>query len=244
MARKAVVENNPKTFKKQPDVAALIAGAVALLGLVVWVGSSLMPLPQEEAVLADADTRAPAKDGESQPGSQTQSPTPSAPDPVASPALPPLRQITAGEPKPPPEPAQPSAKTPIKSVDPAPAKSPPSQTTRTPVPAPESAKGGGRFDAMRGRYTGNYFDASDMIGLTLVISSIENGVVKAAATLGGRGCEGQYPMQGTFQNNRLDLNATRKGGPAGDCPLSLSLAAQGNTLVGATGDGNKVQLSR
>jgi hypothetical protein len=83
-----------------------------------------------------------------------------------------------------------------------------------------------------------------MIGLTLVISGLEGGVVTGTASLGGRGCNGDYPMRGKLENGQLHLRATRNGGPAGDCPLGLVLAVQGNALAGASHSGDKVQLRK
>jgi hypothetical protein len=135
---------------------------------------------------------------------------------------------------------------------------PPSPSTNTPRDAAQpatSAAANGRKSAagadpavaaMRGRYVGNLFSSasSEMIGLTLVISAVEDGVVTGTASLGGRGCNGDYPMRGKLESGQLQLKATRNGGPAGDCPLGLMLAVQGDRLAGASHSGDKVQLRK
>lgn len=224
--------------RKIPDIGVLIGGGIALVAAGVWVASWLAPIPDEEAARVVAKSPTQKTNGERPPDTKVVE-TPAPPPAVSQkpPALQaPLRAVPAE-----PAPTQ-TPKAPSKSADEIVPTAPPTQAVKRASPAKDSPA----LAAMRGRYTGSVVDSGsgEMIGLTLVISSVEDGVVKGTATLGGRGCDGSYPMQGAFRNDQLDLRATRNGGPAGDCPLSLSLAAQGSKLVGAMGNGSKVQLSR
>ena len=86
-------------------------------------------------------------------------------------------------------------------------------------------------------------------GVTLQITSAENGALKATAIRGSAGlrgtdgCAGQYELAGTYQGDKLQLKSTAKGGGAGDCGLSFQLTADGNKLVGKMGQLD-VQLSK
>ena len=107
-------------------------------------------------------------------------------------------------------------------------------------------------ESLSGRYTGNVLMNAERgtvpVGLTLVIDSVEGGVVKGTATRGTAGrkgsCGGNYPMEGKLEDKKLELRSTEKGGPAGDCSLRLNLSVEGNKLVGTAGKGNAVELSR
>ena len=107
-------------------------------------------------------------------------------------------------------------------------------------------------DALVGKYTGSYAlavrDKEITVRLTLVIASVEDGVVKGTATTASSGsrppCDGDYPMAGKYEGNKLQLHATQKGGRTGDCSLALNLTVEGNKLVGTTGTGSQVQLSK
>jgi hypothetical protein len=263
--------------KKSPDIAVLIAAGVAVVALVAWLASWWAFSSDDEATQLTRVEKAQTATSKAQQQAHVDAPV-AAPPPVETtiapqhgeswPAAPeaakdepsasaraapheaPARAREARS-----DPAQDRARAeaavkPQVSAPPegsAPKKPPVNIATRA---ASESARGAPdpALEAMRGRYTGNYFDSSgsstEMIGLTLIISSVENGVVKATATLGGRGCHGEYPMQGTYQNKTLNLRATPKGGPAGDCPLNLALAVEGDRLAGAADNGDKVQLKR
>lgn len=221
-----------------PDIGALAAGGIALIAAGVWVASWLAPIPDEEVAKVEA-TSPPYKPSGDKRVDTTAAEVPPPPavisqtaPPPAAPRAPPAEPAPAAAPMPkaPPRPAEEIVAAP-----------PPVQAAKRVSPGTDNA-----LAAMRGRYTGNFVDSasSEFIGLTLVISSVDDGVVKGTATLGGRDCDGNYPMQGTFRNGQLDLRAPRNGGPAGDCPLSLSLSAQGGRLIGAMGNGSKVQLSK
>ncbi|HSQ04610.1 MAG TPA: hypothetical protein VLN59_11265 [Burkholderiales bacterium] len=104
-------------------------------------------------------------------------------------------------------------------------------------------------DALIGKYSGSVTypgrRGDTPIGLELVIESIESGTVKAKAAYSMRGpCAGEYLMAGTYADNKLRLKSIENSGRTGDCVLILNLAAEGNSLVGATASGYRVQLSR
>ena len=95
-----------------------------------------------------------------------------------------------------------------------------------------------------GTYSGSYsattFSGSNPIEvrLTLDITSLEDGIVKGKGMNYSRPCYGEYPLEGILKGNELKLDATRKGGPAGDCGMSLRLTVDGNKLVGTMGKWN------
>jgi hypothetical protein len=98
-------------------------------------------------------------------------------------------------------------------------------------------------EGLRGRYLGTLGDSA---GLTLVISAVEAGIVRATASVSGEGpCNDDYPMQGSVRGGKLELRATRMGGRAGDCPLGLSLSVgSGGRLTGSSASGGSVQLTK
>jgi hypothetical protein len=86
------------------------------------------------------------------------------------------------------------------------------------------------------------------VGMQLVVDSADNGVVKGTAKISARNrattCAGDYPMEGTYQENTLKLKTIEKGGVAADCGLILNLKHEGNKLVGTTGNGLAINLSK
>ncbi len=109
-------------------------------------------------------------------------------------------------------------------------------------------------ESLSGRYTGNLLvntqsQGTQSVGLALVIDSVEGGVVKGTATRFatgkvGRGCAGSFPMEGKLEDKKLALHSTGKSGGAGDCSLRLNLSVEGNKLIGTSGGGNAIELSR
>lgn len=105
-------------------------------------------------------------------------------------------------------------------------------------------------DSLVGTYTGAYSASSPtgntrQNGVKLVIDSAENGVVRGTATLDTGGpCSGNYAMAGKLAGGRLVMRSTRQSGAAGDCPFGLNVAMEGNKLVGSTGGGYPIQLSK
>jgi len=108
-------------------------------------------------------------------------------------------------------------------------------------------------ESLVGRYVGSYegqarTGGTRSNGVELNITSEENGIVKGEARLVTAGsCAGAYPMEGRFENNKLVMRATSKGGGAGDCSFSFNAVKEGNKLVGTTGtsgSGRPLQLSK
>ena len=95
-----------------------------------------------------------------------------------------------------------------------------------------------------GKYSGTFMQKTkygeQAARITLDITSVEDGKVKATAVRfagGGTGsCAGSYEMQGTHQENNVDITAVKTGGSAGDCDMRLQLVAAGNKLTGKFGE--------
>jgi hypothetical protein len=81
-------------------------------------------------------------------------------------------------------------------------------------------------------------------GLSLVIDGVEGELVKVTATSSSRHCGGTFPMEGTLKGNKLTLSATAGHGQGGGCRLRLNLSVEGNKLIGTTGGGGPVELSK
>jgi hypothetical protein len=98
-------------------------------------------------------------------------------------------------------------------------------------------------DLLLGRYTGGFTVSkgpkSIQVGMELVLTTEEQGAVKGTAKLLAGQCAGSYAMEGKFDNNKLDMKGS--GGP---CPFGFSATKQGNKLVGATGAGAPLELSK
>ena len=97
-------------------------------------------------------------------------------------------------------------------------------------------------DSPVGKYTGNYETtgiANVTHSVTVEISSFEGGKVKGIATRNSTartsGCRGQYPIEGTYKDNKISLRETEKGGPAGDCTFRFTGTREGDALVGKFG---------
>ena len=103
-------------------------------------------------------------------------------------------------------------------------------------------------ESIIGKYTGDFIMSTSRgpirTGLGLVLDRAEGGVVKGTATIFDWSCAGDYPMEGTFREGKMQLRSTAKGGRAGDCSLRLNLAVDGGRLTGTTGSGQPVQLSK
>ena len=94
-------------------------------------------------------------------------------------------------------------------------------------------------DAAVGTFRGS-FDAHTNIGLvsvgvTLTISSVDDGKVTGTGNLARGVCAGNYPLAGTLKGADLAVRATQKGGPAGDCSFGFRGKVDGNRLVGTMG---------
>lgn len=82
------------------------------------------------------------------------------------------------------------------------------------------------------------------VGLTLELTSLEDGTVKGKAVrMGTSSCAGEYPVQGTVKGNELELRSTARSGRASDCRTGFKLTVEGNKLTG-TMNGMIAQLSK
>jgi hypothetical protein len=80
--------------------------------------------------------------------------------------------------------------------------------------------------------------------LVLEIQTAQDGMLKAKATrhysgtrlVAGAGmCMGDYTLEGTYKDNKIDLRSVAPGGAAGDCRMTLRLAVEGDKLTGTMG---------
>ena len=101
-------------------------------------------------------------------------------------------------------------------------------------------------ESLVGTYNGNYElpRGTQRFGITLVISSAEDGKVKGNAIFQRGNCQGSYPVEGGVKGNTIRVRATAKGGPAGDCFFSFSGTVDGNRLVGKMGNTTDVEFRR
>ena len=98
-----------------------------------------------------------------------------------------------------------------------------------------------------GKYSGDFQGGRSVTGIVLNIKSIEDGVVKGTVErfTSGRGmhgtgaaCTGEFPVEGTYKGNALQVRSVEKGGRADDCGVNLRMQVEGNKLVGTFGKNN------
>ena len=100
-------------------------------------------------------------------------------------------------------------------------------------------------DSLSGKYTGTIGGS----GLTLAIDSVDSGAVKATIAVSYTStrltyCNGSHPLAGTLKGQDLELHLAPNAEKAKDCPFKVLLTVNGNSLIGATGSGVKVELSK
>jgi hypothetical protein len=91
-------------------------------------------------------------------------------------------------------------------------------------------------DSLIGKYSASYTStgiASTLQSVSITISSVENGVVKATGYRSDSGCRGEYQLQGKVKDNNIRLLG--KGGPAGDCVFGINGTIDGNAIVAKWG---------
>jgi hypothetical protein len=91
-----------------------------------------------------------------------------------------------------------------------------------------------------GKYSGNHQIGTSDVRVALDIKSVEAGTVKGTleryvSTRRGGSCDGEFPVQGTYKDNKLDVRTIEKVGKASDCIFRLRMNVQGNKLVGNMG---------
>lgn len=95
-------------------------------------------------------------------------------------------------------------------------------------------------DSILGTYNGNYevrsSNRAPYVGVSVVISSVEGGVVKGTGSRSTGSCRGEVPLEGTLKDRAIVLRAAEKGGRADDCGFTFRGNVEGSTLVGKLGD--------
>lgn len=81
-------------------------------------------------------------------------------------------------------------------------------------------------------------------GVAVVIESVEAGVAKGVATRYRGNCQGDVPIVGHLEGSTLTLRERAKGGRGGDCGFRATLRVEGKKLVGTTGAGEPLEMSR
>ena len=89
-------------------------------------------------------------------------------------------------------------------------------------------------DSLIGTYFGTY-EGPLIFRMKLVITSVEKGVVKGTATVFNGACQGTYPMEGTYDGNKLVMLDKGKGEHPDDCRFGFNTVHEGNKLVGKIG---------
>ena len=148
------------------------------------------------------------------------------PQPIAKPTI---KADAAQTPKPPPVAVYDSAP-PAEVATRQPAAAPPPSIRREPVVAHRSAVG---------NYVGSYQASggpSPSVGLTINITSDDNGRVSGIAKNYSRNCAGEYFFTGTLRGNELVLRSSTKAGLFGDCGFGFRGTLDGNALQGRIGN--------
>ena len=72
-------------------------------------------------------------------------------------------------------------------------------------------------------------------GVTMVISSVEDGKVKGTGMFHEGPCRGDYPIVGSVKGDVVGVISPAKGGTSGDCTFGFKGKIEGNRLVGNMG---------
>lgn len=100
-----------------------------------------------------------------------------------------------------------------------------------------------------GNYIGAYSGERRPTGISLEIKSADNGRIQGSVTTNSRTCNGTFAVEGTYQDNKIEIQSAAQRGRTGDCAeLKLELVANGNKLTGRfngdRGVWREVQLSK
>jgi hypothetical protein len=111
----------------------------------------------------------------------------------------------------------------------------------------------GAEEGLVGSYRGNFttvtMHGQVPFGIDLDIEYAEKGVLRATMTEYGHRaeagalCNGKYDMRGKYEGNNLKLG-TKTGGDGGTCARFFELHKDGDSLVGTTAKGQRVELHR
>jgi hypothetical protein len=87
-----------------------------------------------------------------------------------------------------------------------------------------------------GKYAGSFQrdPRANTIGLALDITGAEGGKLKGTITISTKGaCRGTFPIEGTYDGNKIQTKTPTGGGAASDCgERAISGVVEGNRLVG------------
>jgi hypothetical protein len=75
----------------------------------------------------------------------------------------------------------------------------------------------------------------ERMGVTMVISGIEDGKLKGTGTIQQGPCRGDYPIEGNVKGDAIGVVSKGKGGASGDCVFGFRGKIDGNRLVGSMG---------
>ena len=90
-------------------------------------------------------------------------------------------------------------------------------------------------DSLVGRYNGSVTTEginARVWGVTIVITSVEGGVIHGTGIREDPNCRGEYPLRGKRRGNRIGVRSIQKGGPAGDCGFGFRGTVEDGALVG------------
>jgi len=113
-----------------------------------------------------------------------------------------------------------------------------------------SALAAGAADTLApGKYAGTY-DLQTRTGPVQVSIQLDITEVKkdhvagTVAMMGSGGCDGDYKMAGKYAKGSLSLKSTEKSGRAHDCNFNFKVKPEGDKLVGKTGGGRDLTLTK
>ena len=76
---------------------------------------------------------------------------------------------------------------------------------------------------------------STLQSVSVVITSVEDGLVKGTGTRRDRTCAGEYPIEGRVKGDEIRVRAIKKGGPAGDCNFGFIGRIEGDKIIAKYG---------
>ena len=96
----------------------------------------------------------------------------------------------------------------------------------------------GAQESLVGTWNASYTSTgiqSTLQSVTVVITSVENGVITGTGTRHDRACGGEYPIVGSLKEDVIRVRAVKKGGPAGDCGFGFTGKVEGGKIIAKYG---------